>query len=149
MKPLRLVPPLWFLLALALMFTLHRGLPLVQLVHAPWHWFGLLLVVPAVALGGRGARALARRQTTLHPFGEPTALVTDGPYRLSRNPLYLSLVLVLTAAAWFLGSLTPFLVVPAFMAVITVLFIRREEAALTAAFGEPFREYCRTVRRWL
>lgn len=149
MKILRLVPPVWFLLALGLAIALHRELPLVQLVNAPWHWLGLLCLVPAVALGARGARALTRRHTTLHPFGQPTALVTDGPYRVSRNPLYLSLALVLTGAAWFMGSLTPFLVVPAFLAVITALFIRREEAALTVAFGDSYRDYCQRVRRWL
>ena len=149
MKAPRLVPPVWFLLALGLAIVLHRELPVVQLISAPWHWLGLLCLVPAVLLGTRGARALTRRQTTLNPYGEPTALVTDGPYRFSRNPLYLSLALVLTGAAWLMGSLAPFLVVPAFMAVIAALFIRREEAALSAAFGDRFREYCQSVRRWL
>lgn len=149
MKFLRLVPPVWFLLALGLAIVLHRELPVVQLISAPWHWLGLLCLVPAALLGARGARALTSRKTTLNPYGEPTALVTDGPYRISRNPLYLSLALVLTGVAWFMGSLTPFLVVPAFMAVITALFIRREEAALAAAFGDSYRDYCGRVRRWL
>jgi protein-S-isoprenylcysteine O-methyltransferase Ste14 len=149
MKRVRLVPPVYFLLALGLIFALHRWLPLARIVPAPWHWLGLLSLLPAAALGGPGARALARRGTTLHPFGEPTALVTDGPYRYSRNPLYLSLALLLTGAAVFLGSLSPFLVVPAFMAAITVSFIRREEAALAAVFGDEYRGYCRRVRRWL
>ena len=90
-----------------------------------------------------------RRGTTLHPFGEPTALVTDGPYRFSRNPLYLSLALLLLGAAVYLGSLTPFVVVPAFVWAINASFIRPEEAKLAAAFGDAYRDYCRRVRRWL
>lgn len=149
MKRIRMVPPVYFLLALALSFALDRWLPMAQIIPAPWHWLGLACVVPAVALGGPGARALARRGTTLHPFGEPSALVVDGPFRYSRNPLYLSLAVLLLGAAIFLGSLTPFLVVPAFMAAVTMAFIRSEEAALAAGFGEAYREYCRRVRRWL
>jgi protein-S-isoprenylcysteine O-methyltransferase Ste14 len=139
----------YFLLALVLAFGLHRWLPLARVIAPPWHWLGLAFLVPAFALAVPGARALVRRGTTLHPFGEPTALVTDGPYRYSRNPLYLGLALVLLGAAIFLGSLTPFLVVPAFMVAVAAAFIRREEAALRAAFGDQYREYCRRVRRWL
>lgn len=149
MSRFRLVPPVYFLLALGLEVLLDRAAPLAQLISPPWHWFGLLSLPPAVALAGPGARALARRGTTLHPFGEPTVLVTDGPYRFSRNPLYLSLALILLGTAVYLGSLTPFLVVPAFVWVIGALFIRPEEAKLAAAFGDDYRDYCRRVRRWL
>jgi protein-S-isoprenylcysteine O-methyltransferase Ste14 len=118
-------------------------------VSGPWRWAGLLALAPVGLLAGPGARAIGRRGTTLNPFGEPTALVTDGPYRFTRNPLYLSLALLLVGAATGLGSATPFLVVPGFVAAINVGFIRREEAALAAAFGEDFRRYCARVRRWL
>lgn len=143
------MPPVWFLLAFGLSLALHRWLPLAPLIPPPWHWLGLIFVPPALACAFGGARALARGKTTLHPFGEPAALVTDGPYRFTRNPLYLSLALLLLATAVFLGSATPFIVVPAFIALITSLFIRHEEAKLLAAFGEAYREYCRRVRRWL
>lgn len=146
---MRLVPPVYFLLALGISLALDRWLPVTRVVPQPWHWLGLALLAPALALVVPGARALARRGTTLHPFGEPTALVTDGPYRYSRNPLYLGLALLLLGAAIFLGSVTPFLVVPGFMAAIGVSFIRREEAALSATFGERYTEYRRRVRRWL
>jgi protein-S-isoprenylcysteine O-methyltransferase Ste14 len=149
MSRFRLVPPVYFLLALGFEIMLDRWLPVADLVAAPWHWLGLLAVLPVAVLGGPAARAMARHGTTLHPFGEPTALVTSGPFRFTRNPLYLSLALLLGGAAVFLGSLTPFLVVPAFMVAITNAFIRREEAALAAAFGAGFEAYCRRVRRWL
>jgi len=149
MKRIRLVPPVYFFLALALSVALDRWLPGIRLVGPPWHWLSLACLAPALALGGPAARSLVGRGTTLDPFGEPSALVMEGPFRYSRNPLYLSLAFLLLGAAIFLGSLTPFLVVPAFMAVVTVRFIRREEAALAAGFGEQYREYCRRVRRWL
>jgi protein-S-isoprenylcysteine O-methyltransferase Ste14 len=144
-----MVPPVYFLGAVAAAVSLDRFVPLVQVIHPPWHWLGLLGLVPVAALSGPGARALGRRGTTLDPFGEPSALVTDGPFRLTRNPLYLSLAILLLSVAIFLGSLTPWLVPPVFAWVITLSFIRREEAALSAAFGENYRAYCRQVRRWL
>lgn len=149
MKPLRLVPPVYFLLALALAALLHRFLPLVQLLAWPWRWAGLLFLLPVGLLAGPGARALGRSGTTLNPYGQPTVFVTVGPFRYSRNPLYLSLALLLTGEGILLGSLTPFLVVPLFVWAITAAFIRREEAALAAAFGDAYRDYRRRVRRWL
>jgi protein-S-isoprenylcysteine O-methyltransferase Ste14 len=149
MKRIRLVPPVYFLLAAGLSLALDRWLPLAGLVAPAWRWLGALLVVPALVLGGPAARALARRGTTLHPFGEPSALVIEGPFLYTRNPLYLSLALLLTGLAVYLGSLASFLVVPVFVAVITVAVIRSEEAALSAAFGDAYRDYCRRVRRWL
>ncbi|MCK6369961.1 MAG: isoprenylcysteine carboxylmethyltransferase family protein [Gammaproteobacteria bacterium] len=149
MKRIRLVPPVYFLVALAASFALDRWFPLARLLTPPWHWLGLVFLLPALALGGAGARALSRRGTTLDPYGKPDALVIEGPYRFTRNPLYLALALLLLGAAFFFGSLTPFFVVPAFMAAIAVSFIRREEAALTATFGTAYQDYCQQVRRWL
>ncbi len=146
---LRLVPPAWLLLAIGLAVVLHRVAPIAQFIAGPWHWSGLLCLLPAAALAAPGARALLRRGTTINPFGDPTALVTDGPFRFSRNPLYLSLALLLLGVAVFLGSLTAFLAIPAFVGAINVLFIVPEEAKLAAAFGDAYRDYCRRVRRWL
>lgn len=149
MSRIRLVPPVYFVLALVMELLLHRFAPIARVVGPPWHWLGLLCVIPVAVLAGPAARALTRRGTTLHPFGEPTVLVIDGPYRYSRNPLYLSLAVLLVGVALFLGSLTPFIVVPVFVWAVSTAFIRREEAALVAAFGDPYRDYCRRVRRWL
>jgi protein-S-isoprenylcysteine O-methyltransferase Ste14 len=149
MNRIRLVPPVYFLLALGLVVLLDRFVPVVRLLPPPWHWLGLLLLLPAAATGGPGARALLRRGTTLHPFGEPTTLVTDGPYRFSRNPLYLSLALLLLGAAIYFGSLTSFLVIPVFVWAVNRSFIRPEEARLATVFGDSYRDYCHRVRRWL
>ncbi len=149
MSKIRLVPPVYFLLAVGAALLLHRLLPVIQLVSAPWHWLGLAGLAPVALLGGSAVRALGRRGTTLHPFGQPSALVTDGAFGFTRNPLYLSLAILLLGLAVFLGSLTAFAVVPVFVWAITTAFIRREEAALAAAFGAEFHAYCRDVRRWL
>ena len=92
---------------------------------------------------------LYRRGTTVFPFRQSTALVTTGFYRYSRNPIYLSMVVLLYGAAIALGSLSPWIVPTAFATLISQRFIRVEEAMLSETFGEQYREYCQRVRRWL
>lgn len=149
MRRIRLVPPAYFLLTLLLQLALDLLLPGAELLQPAWRWLGWLLLVPAVLLAAPAARALARRGTTLHPFGQPSRLVTDGPYRYTRNPLYLALACILLAVAVWLGSLAALLVLPVFCLAITRSFIRHEERVLAAAFGADYVDYCRRVRRWL
>lgn len=87
--------------------------------------------------------------TTVHPAGRPTALVTGGPYRITRNPMYLGTALLLTAIAMRNGS-WPVLLAP--LAYITAMEsgqIPSEERRLTAQFGERYRDYRRRVHRWI
>ena len=144
------IPPVYFLLALAGTFLLSWLLPVLQLWPGPARWLGVLPVTAGIALAFRSARAFVRAGTTLRPGGgDSTALVEAGPFRYSRNPMYLGLALILLGVALMLGSLTPLLVVPVFMYLIQRSFIRPEEAVLEQTFGDDFRAYCRRVRRWL
>jgi protein-S-isoprenylcysteine O-methyltransferase Ste14 len=88
-------------------------------------------------------------KTTVTPFVESTVLVTDGMYRWSRNPMYLGFVLVLIGIAILLRSLTPFLVIPAFIALIQSVFIQKEEEMLAVKFGRLYTTYAKNTRRWL
>jgi protein-S-isoprenylcysteine O-methyltransferase Ste14 len=90
-----------------------------------------------------------RAGTTIRPFERSSALVVSGPYRLSRNPIYLGMATMLAGVGVLAGSLTPFLVVPAFMGLIEMRFIRKEEAMLQEAFGAEYAAYRARVRRWI
>lgn len=94
------------------------------------------------------AWTMRRHHTTLHPHGEASTLVISGPFRISRNPIYLGFGLMLFGLAVSLGSSAPFAVLAAWVFFMNHLFIRHEEAALAARFGEAFAAYCRRVRRW-
>lgn len=83
------------------------------------------------------------------PFRESSTLMTDGLYRYTRNPIYVSMVVVLIGFAIAWGSLSPWLVPPLFVAILTRRVIRFEEAMLTETFGEAYLAYCSRVRRWL
>jgi len=99
-----------------------------------------------------GARvALSRAGTTWHPTepGRTTALVTSGVYRISRNPTYLGMEIVLLGWAVVLASPAAILVSALSVAYITRLQIRPEESVLSVSLGQEYRDYSKRVRRWI
>lgn len=145
----RIVPPVWVLLTLLASVALHRWLPLWQLVRARWTYVGAVLIVLGVVLGGPAVLAFRRAQTPLVPFERSTALVTSGPFRFTRNPMYSGMVLMLLGVATLLGSLGAYLPIPLFVWIIQKNFIEGEERFLTELFGEQYLAYQRRVRRWI
>jgi protein-S-isoprenylcysteine O-methyltransferase Ste14 len=144
-----LYPPIYFLIALVLMLALHLALPLAKPLRAPYTWAGFLLIALGIGLAVSAGRLFGRARTTIKPFERSSALVIAGPYRFTRNPMYLGMVVGMLGLAILLGSLTPPLVIPPFVALIQQRFIRAEEADLQAAFGPRYEEYRRRVRRWI
>ena len=143
------MPPVYLLLALLASYGLDRFLPIVDLVPELLRYLDLLPVVAALWIAGKSARRFGQRETTIKPFEESSALVTDGYFRYSRNPMYLSMLLLTTGVAWLLGSLTAFLPVPFLYAVLRFRFIAMEEGMLEQKFGVEYLEYKRQVRRWV
>jgi len=144
-----LVPPVYFLVALLLMAFFHQIAPAAKLIVAPYRYAGIVLMALAIALILWAVLLFRRAGTNIRPFLPSTALVTSGPYRFTRNPMYLGMAGTLLGAAVLMGSVTPFVVIPAFMALISDRFILGEEAKMQAAFGRAYLEYQAKVRRWL
>ena len=90
-----------------------------------------------------------KHKTPIKPFGEPSALVLEGPFRYSRNPMYLAMVVILVGIAVSIGTVTPLVVIPVFAWLITRRFIVKEEEAMERRFGAEYLDYKRKVRRWL
>ncbi|MEE8233425.1 MAG: isoprenylcysteine carboxylmethyltransferase family protein, partial [Gammaproteobacteria bacterium] len=87
--------------------------------------------------------------TAIRPFETSTVLVKGGPYRFTRNPMYLGMVLILIGMAIYLGSLTPWFVIPVFFLIIQEWFIKYEEPFLENTFGKEYQDYKTKVRRWI
>lgn len=145
----RVWPPVYFLLALAAMVALHFFAPLVTLLRPPASYAGVLLAGAGLRTVLGAANLFTRHRTTLKPFEHSTALVTEGAYRLSRNPMYLGMILLLLGVAVLLGTLAPFLPIPPLAWILHRRFVRPEEAILAKRFGEEYAAYCNKVRRWL
>lgn len=112
-------------------------------------WLGAVPIVVGLTLCAVAVRAFVRSHTTIVPHHEVTHLVTTGPYRFSRNPMYSGLSLVCLGGALIAGSWWPaILLIPA-MLIVRIKVIGPEELYLRGAFGDAYESYCRRVRRWL
>lgn len=121
---------------------------------APSRGRRLAATAVAVAAGSMSGTALAgfrKSGTTVDPHHpeQASALVTGGPYRVTRNPMYVGLTGVLLSHAVARRSVTALLPVAAFVMVIDRLQIPAEEAALRQRFGAEYDEFCRQVPRWI
>ena len=148
---LKIPPPIIALLCAALMWALAHYLPGQAWAH-PWR-LPLTVVLAALGLTAdlAGIIAFRRHRTTVNPLAphKSSTIVQDGIYRISRNPMYLGMALLLAAWAVWLANPWCLLVLPLFVAAITRWQILPEERILSAQFGAPYQDYLRRVRRWL
>ena len=149
-EPPKGVPPsLVFLVPLALSLGLDYLLPLripYKQVLSPIG-FALLLVSLVLMYAASGAQS--RQKTTATAWRHNEALVTDGPFRWSRNPAYLAFVIWFFAAGMLMASWWPFIFLAPTMVAFHHLVIVKEEAYLAARFGDAYEAYRAKVRRWL
>ncbi|HSV12639.1 MAG TPA: isoprenylcysteine carboxylmethyltransferase family protein [Tepidisphaeraceae bacterium] len=148
-RPIRVVPPVYLLAAVILMLLLHRFAPVRQLIQWPWRWIGVAVIVGGLAFGFSAVALFRRHRTPLRPGQASSSLVDSGPFRVTRNPIYVGMTIALAGVAVLLGSLTPWAVVPLFVLVINRNVIPLEERMLLGAFGEEYTRYQARVRRWI
>lgn len=144
---LYLPPPVYALLVLGVCYGLTSVLPIAVDVSFPA--LGAVMVTLALIVLFWAWWSFRRCRTTPLPMGTPSMLVTIGPYRRTRNPMYLGIVAVLAAVPWFAGSLWYLLAAPMFWYIVNTLFIPYEEARLNTLFHAEFRDFAAKVPRWL
>lgn len=142
-------PPVYLALALLAEWGLHRWFPLAHWLAWPWRWSGLVCIVAGVVLAISARRLFLKYDTAVRPFSKSSALVTEGPFKFTRNPMYWGMLLVLTGEALLFGSLGPLLVVPAFWCFLNFLFVAKEEACMRIQFGQAYEDYTARVKRWI
>ncbi|MCO6390287.1 isoprenylcysteine carboxylmethyltransferase family protein [Aliihoeflea aestuarii] len=152
-------PPMRFPwpVAILLAFT---TLAVIAGIFLPLPWFrgpfgeflaglGALAVLGGAALIIMVIAKFRSRRTPVAPYAAAMHLVTDGPFAISRNPIYLGMVTIMFAVALVFGNLwfVPFAIATAFA--ISLLAIRPEERHLEQRFGKAYRDYAKRVRRWI
>ncbi len=141
-------PPLLAFLFVLIAFGLHWLYPLSATAKIT-RWVGITIVLAGLSLAFLAVRQLFAVGTTIEPQGSVTALVTDGPYRYSRNPIYLGYILILIGLPLSLGTYWGLLISPALVAALNVFVIRQEEDYLGAKFGSRYANFKLRVRHWL
>jgi protein-S-isoprenylcysteine O-methyltransferase Ste14 len=145
----RVLPPLLFLVVLVALLLVHRSVPLSLPGGAVRVASGVAVVALGLALMLWAGRVMLRAHTTVNPWGSASALVTSGPFRFTRNPIYLADLLVYVGVALWVGTWWPLLAIPLLVVTVQWLVIGPEERYLTQRFGGDYTAYRQRVRRWV
>jgi protein-S-isoprenylcysteine O-methyltransferase Ste14 len=137
-------PPLIFVAVFFLGWLFRDKLPRYQNIMA-----AMVLILIAAGPLLWGFWTMYRARTPIDPYSTPTALVTSGPFRFSRNPLYLSMHIFYVAVCLWTASMSSLFLLPLANAIMVWGVIHREERFLEAKFGDEYRVYRANVRRWL
>lgn len=144
-----LPPPLVFLGAMFIGLILQF---IWSVSFLPWQLgmiCGGIFLVAGLLFIGSAALLFMRAGTAMPPWQTATTVVTAGPYRFTRNPMYLGMALVHAGIGLWFASLWILLMLAPALWWIQTRVIAREEAYMAEKFGKPFRDYCSQVRRWL
>ncbi|MEQ1694971.1 MAG: isoprenylcysteine carboxylmethyltransferase family protein [Hyphomicrobiaceae bacterium] len=142
-------PPIIDVVALAGALTLDRLVPLPALIFEGWQIWGLLIAAAGLGIAVLGLGAFQRARTTFVPNRPATALATGGIYKVTRNPMYLGVLVLFVGLGLAIKSGWLLVAVPLVAYALQKLAIEREEAYLTRRFGEAYLAYCAKVRRWV
>jgi protein-S-isoprenylcysteine O-methyltransferase Ste14 len=146
---IRVPPPAYYVAAFLV------GVALELIFPTSWPSTGVRVAAALIAggawlaLDGAATVFFRRAGTSMIPMNPTTALVTSGPYRVTRNPMYVGMAFLYVALAFALGVMWALVFLPAVIVMIDRFVIAREEPYLERKFGQAYRDYQARVRRWL
>jgi protein-S-isoprenylcysteine O-methyltransferase Ste14 len=148
----RVPPPLIFVVGFLVAWVLDRfwrAIPLLSASSAALGPIGFVLLVGGVALSAWAMLTFRRAHTAIIPIRPARRVVSHGPYRFTRNPMYVGLTIAYIGIAVLYNSAWPLILLPLVLIVLVRTVIEREEAYLRVAFGTEYIAYQSRVRRWL
>ena len=138
------LPPFWTIAAVFVTWSVPLASPWGPLILP-----GRILLGAAAVLFAASLFEFMRARTTVIPRQAPSALITTGIFRLSRNPIYLADLLILAGLSLIWGKLLGLILVPVLARILITRFITGEEARLAEAFGAEYEAYLSRTRRWI
>ena len=142
-------PPLFYLAGLLVGFPTQWAYPAAILPEVELRGIGLGLILASIVIASLAIATMKRAETSHNVFEPTTTIVTRGPYRFSRNPMYLSLTMLYLGIAVTANALWVLLLVVPILAAMHRLVIVREERYLERKFGDTYLRYRSRVRRWI
>ena len=129
-------------------YLLDRYFAIIRIIPVPINYLGLILIIVGVGLGGFTLNMLKVKKTSTNASDIPSVFITSGPFSVSRNPFYLSYMIILVGVAVLLGSLSSFIPVIISFLVLNFFVIPMEERILGESFVGTYGQYKRRVYRW-
>ncbi|MGC1497384.1 MAG: isoprenylcysteine carboxylmethyltransferase family protein [Sulfitobacter sp.] len=143
------LPPIWWFASIGIIY-------LAKYIAPAWHFETALLNTLSWGMLGAALVILCwsavwffRKKTPIEPHHSPTDLIVEGPYRVSRNPIYLALVMLTLASAMGHGSVVGLIMAVVLWLILDRRFAAPEEDGLRDAFGDAAEQYFKQTRRWL
>ena len=139
-------PPIILLCSLIIQTVLYFTFPMLINLSI---LLGIFIILTGIFLVYISLKKLSKMETTFIPDGQPNKVVIDGPFRVSRNPIYWGMLFSLVGTAISLQSLSALLIAFIFFLIINFTWIKHEEEKLASTFDEEWKEYLAKTRRWL
>jgi len=148
-EKMKIRPPFIALFYLLVAIGLDYFLSTKKIILAPYNLIGILIIIGGIILMITAVLLFKKEGTPKNPFKKPTVMITSGPYKFTRNPMYVGVTMVSLGIAVYFGTVIMFLAPLAFFLTINFTFIPREEKILETLFGQKYLDYEKKVRRWL
>ena len=145
----KIMPTTCLFIALIAMLILNYAFPIKKIITFPFNLTGLIALGFGILINLKADRQMSTHQTNVKPFQESSFLITDGAFAISRNPMYLGFLAILTGVFLLLGSISTFIIIIIFPILINHFYIRIEEKMLAARFTSQWQTYKNKIRRWL
>lgn len=145
----KLIPPFLFLLSVFIMIGLDFFYPNQQFVLPPFTYLGIPLALIGLSLTIWVRKLFEQKNTEIHTFKTPRTLVRGGPFKFSRNPIYLGFIIALLGVGLFLGNIISLLTALVFFLITNFWYIPFEEKLMEQIFKNEYLDYKSRVRRWL
>jgi len=144
-----ILPPTYFLIILIFLIIFYFVFPIERFIFPPFNYLGSIFILFGLILNLWTDSLLKKNKTTVKPFILPTKLITKGPFKISRHPIYLGMSIILFGTAIICGTWIAFIFPIIFMILMEILFISREERNLINIFKDDYKKYKNKTRRWL
>ena len=142
-------PPVYYGAAFASAMVLQRAVPLDMPGRPASALVGTAVLLVGLGMDLTGVATVLLNRTTIVPHRPVAKLITTGIYRLSRNPMYTGLAIMVAGGALVAGTWWPLLTLPLALLAVRQLAIEPEETYLAERYGPTYEDYRRRVRRWL
>lgn len=146
---IKVVPPDYFLIFILLNIVLDYLIPIKEIIFYPYKYFGILFIILGIYLNLKVYFVYKKVKNPMKPDEIPNVLITSSVFKITRNPIYLGMFLILLGEAIFLGSLISFTLPIVFIILVDRITIPAEEKILEKRFGKKYLNYKNIVRRWI